>query len=82
MEDVALSALAGLETDLSPGAAYRLVQALTTIEPRRTAACIVRGTFETVGDADVVIPDEDQARALGRDALDDMRLQGGCRDGS
>lgn len=82
MEGVALSALAGLETDMTPGAVYRLVQSLTTIEPRRTAACIVGGTFERVGEADVVIPDEAQARAVGRDALDDMRLQGGCRDGS
>jgi LCP family protein required for cell wall assembly len=82
MESVALSALAGLETDMTPGEVYRLVQSLTTIEPRRTAACIIGGTFETIDDAAVVVPDRDQARAVGRDALDDMRLQGGCRDGS
>lgn len=81
MEGVALSALAGLDTDMTPGAVYRLVQALTTIEPSRTTACIIGGTFERVGEADVVIPDTDQARAVGRDAVD-MRLQGGCRDGS
>ena len=80
LESVALSALAGLDTDMTPGAVYRLVQSLTTIEPSRTAACIVGGTFERIGVADVVIPDREQARAIGRDALDDMRLQGGCGD--
>lgn len=82
LESVTLSALAGLETDMTPGQVYRLVQSLTTIEPRRTTACIVRGTFERVGEADVVIPDAQQALAVGRDAVDDLRLQGGCRDGS
>ncbi|MDR7255376.1 LCP family protein required for cell wall assembly [Nocardioides sp. BE266] len=82
MEDVALSALSGLQTDMTPSEVYRLVQALTVIDPRRTDGCILTGTFDTIGDAAVVIPDPDQAEAVGRDALDDMRLQGGCRDGS
>lgn len=82
MEKVALSALGGLQTDMTPGEVYRLVQALTTIEPRRTSACILTGTFGEVGDAAVVFPDPDRARALGQDATDDLRLQGGCRDGS
>ena len=34
MEAATLAALGGLETDLSPTAAYRIVQALTTIDPR------------------------------------------------
>lgn len=82
MERVALSALSGLQTDLPPSEVYRIVQALTTIDPRRTTACIIGGTFEDVFEAAVVIPDEDQARAVGEDARDDARLQGGCRDGS
>jgi LCP family protein required for cell wall assembly len=82
MERVALSALAGLQTDMGPSEVYRLVQALTTIDPRRTAACIVRGTFGVEGGADVVYPNEEQARAVGADAREDARLQGGCRDGS
>jgi LCP family protein required for cell wall assembly len=82
MERVALSALGGLQTDLSPSEAYRLVQALTTIDPRRTTACIIRGTFGTEGTAAVVYPDADQALAVGRDAEGDAQLQGGCRDGS
>jgi len=79
---VALSALSGLETDLSPAQAYRLVQALTMVDPSRTDACIIVGTFGTVDGAAIVHPDLEQARAVGRDAQDDARLQGGCRDGS
>lgn len=82
MESVALSALGGLETDMSPSEVYRLVQALTTVDPRRTSGCIIGGTFEDRGGAAVVIPDLDQAKAVGKDAADDLRLQGGCRDGS
>lgn len=82
MEGVALAALSGLETDMSPGEVYRLVQALTMIEPRRTSACIITGTFSVVGDAQVVVPNRAQAEAVGKDARDDLRIQGGCRDGS
>jgi LCP family protein required for cell wall assembly len=81
LEATTIAALAGLETDLSPAAAYRIIQALTTIDPRRTQACIITGEPTTVGGASVVIPDEAQARAVGADAEDDVRLQGGCRDG-
>ena len=82
MERIALSALGGLQTDLSPSEVFRLVQALTTVDPRRTAGCIIGGTFEERFDASVVIPDLEQAEAVGRDARDDAVLQGGCRDGS
>jgi hypothetical protein len=80
MEGVALSAIGGLETDMSPSEVYRLIQALTTVEPGRTEGCIITGTFAVVGDADVVLPDLAQARAVGADAEADARLQGGCRD--
>lgn len=82
LEGVALSALGGLETDMTPSEVYRLVQALTTVDPRRTSGCIIGGTFADRGGAAVVIPDLDQAAAVGADAADDARLQGGCRDGS
>lgn len=82
LERVALSALGGLETDMSPSEVYRLVQALTTVDPRRASGCIIGGTFADRGGAAVVIPDLDQAEAVGTDAADDVRLQGGCRDGS
>lgn len=82
MEATTLAALAGLETDLSPTAAYRIVQALTTIDPRRTTACIIRGEPRVEFGAEVLIPDQAQAGSVGADAADDVRLQGGCRDGS
>ena len=82
MEGVALSALGGLQTDMSPSQVYRLVQALTTVDPGRTDSCIIVGTFGVESGAAVVYPDLDQAREVGRDAQDDARLQGGCRDGS
>ena len=77
-----VSALGGLQTDMSPPQVYRLVQALTTVDPGRTDACIIVGTFGVENGASVVHPDVEQARAVGRDAQDDARLQGGCRDGS
>jgi LCP family protein required for cell wall assembly len=82
LESAALAALSGFETDLSPAAVYRLVQALTTIDPARTSACIIGGTVDVQFGASVVIPDLPQARAVGADARDDLRIQGGCRDGS
>ncbi|WP_210438338.1 LCP family protein [Nocardioides xinjiangensis] len=80
LEAVTLSALGGLETDLSPAEAFRVIASLTTVDPSRTDACIIRGTFGDESGAAVVYPDEDQAEAVGRDARDDARLQGGCRD--
>lgn len=82
MESTALAALGGLESDLSPSEAFRLLQALTTIDPDRTTGCIIGGTFGEEFGASVVYPDRDQAEAVGADARDDARLQGGCRDGS
>ncbi|MDZ5664049.1 LytR family transcriptional regulator [Nocardioides sp. zg-1308] len=82
MEQAALAAMSGLQTDLSPSEVYRLVQALTTVDPARTSACIITGEFAVEFGADVVYPDPVQARAVGADARDDARLQGGCRDGS
>lgn len=82
MEAVTLAALGGLETDLDPVQLYRLAQTVTTVDPRRTTACVVRGTpFTTSAGAQVLLPDEAQAAALGDDAEGDARLQGGCRVG-
>jgi LCP family protein required for cell wall assembly len=82
MEVATLAALGGLQTDLSPVELYRFAQAVTGIDPSRTTACVVGGTpFVTDGGASVLQPDQEQARALGEDARDDARLQGGCRAG-
>lgn len=82
MEAATLAALGGLETDLDPLELYRLAQALTTIDPRRTTACVIGGTpFTTTAGASVLRADAVQARALGADAAGDALLQGGCRAG-
>ena len=80
VEGAALAALEGLETDLSPGEIYRLLQALTQVVPREVAACVVGGDPGVEFGASIIYPDRAQARALGDDARDDARLQGGCRD--
>lgn len=82
MEGAALAALGGLRTDLSVSEMFRLVQALTTLDPGATTSCIIGGEFGVEFGASVVYPDTAQARAVGADARGDARLQGGCRDGS
>lgn len=81
VERVALAAIEGLETDLSPTEVYRFVQAVTQIDPARVSACVIGGRPGIEYGASVVYLDEQQARALAADARDDVRLQGGCRDG-
>jgi LCP family protein required for cell wall assembly len=78
MERTALSALSGLQTDLSPTDVYRLLQALTRVSPGRATGCVIEGTPGVEFGASVLYPDVAQARRLGNDARDDARLQGGC----
>lgn len=81
LEAATLAAIGGLETDLSPGDLYRFAQAITTIDPSQTMACVIGGVPETTDlGASVLIPDTAQAEALGDDAENDAMLQGGCRD--
>ena len=82
MERAALAALGGVQTDLSPSEVFRLVQALTTVDPAQATTCIIGGEFGVEFGAAVVHPDFEQARVVGADARQDARLQGGCRDGS
>lgn len=82
METATLAAIGGLETDLGPVELYRFAQAVTGIDPSRTTACVVGGSpFTTGGGAQVLRPDSVQAHALGDDAREDARLQGGCHAG-
>lgn len=82
MERATLAALGGVQTDLSPSEVFRLLQALTTLAPGKATSCIIGGEFVVEFGAAVVDPDIEQARAVGADALEDARLQGGCRDRS
>lgn len=80
MEDVTLSALAGLETELAPTDLYRLAQAITQVDPAKVTGCLVGGTpFTTSGDAQVIRADEELARRLGRDADRDATLDPDCQ---
>lgn len=83
MERAAVAAVSGLETDLTPTEIYRLVQAVTTVDPSQVTHCVIIGedyTFPESG-GQVVINYEKQARALGADAADDMRLPRHCHAG-
>ena len=72
-----MAALGGLDSDLAPTDLYRLVQALTQIDPQQVTGCIVGGTVGTSEDGgSIVNPDIAQARRLGKDAFDDTRLAG------
>jgi LCP family protein required for cell wall assembly len=82
MEAATLAAIGGLETDLDPIELYRFAQAITTVDPSRTKACVIGGEpYTTELGAQVLLPDTEQARELGDDAEDDATLQRGCRAG-
>ncbi len=75
MERATVSALDGVETDLSPTELYRLAQFLTTADPGSVDSCVLPGSTTTVGEgASVVILDDGAARRVGQDALD-LRLR-------
>jgi LCP family protein required for cell wall assembly len=79
MERGTMSALAGLETNLSPTELFRLAQAVTQVDPRRVDLCVISGTPDTTAaGASVVDVDERQALLVGKDAEDDAQLQLGC----
>jgi LCP family protein required for cell wall assembly len=80
MEDVTLSALEGLETELAPTELYRLAQAITQVDPAKVTGCLVGGTpFTTSGGAQVIRVDKELARRLGRDAERDATLDPACQ---
>jgi polyisoprenyl-teichoic acid--peptidoglycan teichoic acid transferase len=79
LDKVGVAAIEGLDTDdMSPVDVYRLVQAVTELKPGSTTGCVIGGTDAVVGGNQVVIPDTDQADALGRDAKDDAVLDTDC----
>ena len=80
MEKLGLAAVDGIDTDnLSPLDLYRLLNALTSVDPAKASGCIVLGEEQTSsGGGDIVIPDEDLAKRLGDDVRDDARFDRGC----
>jgi LCP family protein required for cell wall assembly len=80
IESMALTAMEGIDTnDASPSDLYRLLNALTGVDPHLVDGCIL------VGDEDVdaagnqiIIPNDNLAKRLGREAKDDARFESGC----
>jgi LCP family protein required for cell wall assembly len=79
VETMALSALDGLDTNASPVDLYRLLNALTGVDPAQVEGCIVIGdeSTDTRGNQ-IVLPDPTLARRLGREAADDATFEHGC----
>jgi LCP family protein required for cell wall assembly len=80
IERLALGAVEGIDIgNLSPLDLYRLLNALTSVDPHRASGCVVPGTDDTspAGGA-ILVPDRDVARRLGDDVRDDARFDRGC----
>jgi LCP family protein required for cell wall assembly len=80
LETMALSAIEGIDTDdASPLDLYRLINALTGVDPARVDGCILVGD-EGVDPAgnQVIIPDLRLAERLGDEAIDDATFESGC----
>ena len=76
---MALSALDGLETNASPIDLYRLLNALTGVDPAKVKGCILTGTdgVDAQGNQ-FIVPDTTLAQRLGREAADDATFENGC----
>jgi LCP family protein required for cell wall assembly len=80
LESMALSALEGIDTeDASPLDLYRLLNALTGVDPDKTEGCILVGTEgEDQAGNQIITANEDLADRLGREAKDDATFESGC----
>ena len=80
MERMGLAAVDGIDTgNLSPLDLYRLLNALTSVDPDKASGCILTGTEGTSpAGGDIVIPDLALGRRLGDDVRDDARFDHDC----
>jgi polyisoprenyl-teichoic acid--peptidoglycan teichoic acid transferase len=79
LEMMALSALDGLQTNASPVDLYRLLNALTGVDPAKVQGCIVQGSNgEDDRGNQVILPDKALAQRLGREAANDATFESGC----
>ena len=53
---------------------------MTQVDPARVTTCVLTGGFdlETGGGGQVLLPDEPAALRIGRDIVDDARVDRGC----
>jgi LCP family protein required for cell wall assembly len=79
VEMMALSALDGLDTNASPLDLYRLLNALTGVDPAEVAGCILTGREVTDPSGNqFIVADPKLAKRLGREAADDATFENGC----
>jgi LCP family protein required for cell wall assembly len=80
VETMARVALDGIETaDASPLDLYKLLNLLTSVDPAKIRGCIVTGDEDEddIGNQ-IIVPHEDLAERLGREAIDDATFESGC----
>ena len=75
LERGVMSAMANMETDVSPAVLYRIAHAITTLQARKFSTCVVQGSIGNIGGASVVLPYTDQARRYGEQARDDATIE-------
>ena len=80
VEAMALQAMDGIDTDdTSPLDLYRLLNALTSVDPARTDGCPILGVEKVLPDGNmVIVPDTVLAERLGEEARDDATFESGC----
>jgi LCP family protein required for cell wall assembly len=80
VESMALTAMAGIDTDdASPLDLYRLLNALTSVDPDTAEGCILVGSEdEDAAGNQIILPDLELAERLGREAIDDATFETDC----
>ena len=83
VETMALRAMDGIDTnDASPLDLYRLLNALTSVDPGQTQACVLVGDEKVLPDGNqVIIPDQKLANRLGAEAAGDATFESDCPSG-
>jgi polyisoprenyl-teichoic acid--peptidoglycan teichoic acid transferase len=83
VELMALTAMDGIDTDdATPLDLYRLLNALTSVDPAQTQGCTLVGHEKTLPDGNqVIVPDEALAERLGSEAKDDATFESDCPSG-
>ena len=84
IETLGLDAVDGIDTgNLSPLDVYRLLNALTSVDPGKASGCIVLGDYGTSpAGGDIVLPDFELAERYADDVRSDARFDQDCPAGA